>query len=182
MTFTEFALNEPINAAALNQRFTEVEALLGAGGVKGLGTTGDVVQIAGVSLPTGWLLCDGSAVSRSLYAALFAAIGTSFGVGDGSSTFNLPDLRGRVPIGAGTGSGLTARTRGQQVGAETHTLSEPELPAHTHTVPAVTLGGASGGVVTPGTLTQASATESTGSGAAHNNMQPSRVVNWIIKL
>jgi len=181
VTFTEFALNEPINAAALNLRFEQVEALLGGGGVKGLGSTGDLVQIAGASVPTGWLLCDGSAVSRTIYAALFAAIGTTYGAGDGVSTFNLPDLRGRVPIGAGTGSGLSARTRGQQIGTETHPLTEAELPAHTHTVPAVSLGAASGGVTVPGSLTQAGATDSTGSGAAHNNMQPSRVVNWIIK-
>lgn len=62
---------------------------------------GVVVPYAGASAPTGWLLCDGSAVSRTTYAALFSAIGTQYGVGDGSTTFNLPDIRGRVPVGLG---------------------------------------------------------------------------------
>lgn len=65
---------------------------------------------AGSTIPGGWLECDGSAVSRTTYAALFAAIGTTWGVGDGSSTFNLPDLRGRTPIGAGTGTTAEAVT------------------------------------------------------------------------
>ncbi len=65
---------------------------------------GGQIPYAGSSAPTGWLLCDGSAVSRSTYAALFAIAGTAYGVGDGSTTFNLPDKRGRVSVGAGTGT------------------------------------------------------------------------------
>ena len=94
--------------------------------------TGVIQMYGGSSAPTGWLLCDGTAVSRTTYASLFTAIGTNFGVGNGTTTFNLPDLRGRSPIGAGTGSGLTARTLGTNYGAETHTLSTSELPSHTH--------------------------------------------------
>lgn len=75
----------------------------------GSSPTGAVIGFAGSSAPSGWLLCDGSAVSRTTYADLFTAIGTSYGVGDGSTTFNLPDLRGRVPVGVGQGSGLTNR-------------------------------------------------------------------------
>ena len=63
---------------------------------------GVIVPYGGASAPAGWLLCDGSAISRTTYAALFAAIGTAFGTGDGSTTFNLPDMREVVPVGAGT--------------------------------------------------------------------------------
>lgn len=60
---------------------------------------GEVMDYAGPTPPSGWLVCDGSAVSRTTYAALFAAIGTAWGAGDGSTTFNLPDMRGRVGAG-----------------------------------------------------------------------------------
>jgi hypothetical protein len=80
------------------------------------GWAGVIQMFAGSTPPAGWLLCDGSAVSRTEYATLYAAIGDTWGAGDGSTTFNLPDLRGRAPIGAGTGSGLTARTLGGTVG------------------------------------------------------------------
>ena len=93
---------------------------------------GTVLPYAGSSAPTGWLLCQGQAVSRTTYATLFALIGTTYGSGDGSTTFNLPDLKGRAPIGSGTGSGLTARTLGQKYGAETETIDASELPSHTH--------------------------------------------------
>jgi microcystin-dependent protein len=66
--------------------------------------SGSITAFAGSSAPSGWLLCDGSAVSRATYAALFAAIDTTFGAGDGSTTFNLPDARGKNPVGAGSGS------------------------------------------------------------------------------
>ena len=82
----------------------------------------------------GWLECDGSAVSRAEHSALFAVIGTTYGVGDGAATFNLPDLRGRAAIGAGQGTGLTDRALGSTGGAETHALTEQELAAHGHSV------------------------------------------------
>lgn len=107
--------------------------------------TGIIEMYAGATAPTGYLLCDGSAVSRTTYAALFAVTGTTYGSGDGSTTFNLPDLRGRLPMGAGTGVGLnssgtgapsgtaqTARTRGQWLGEETHQLTTTEMPIHNH--------------------------------------------------
>lgn len=68
--------------------------------------------------PVGWLLCDGRTVSRTTYPQLFASIGTAFGGGDGSTTFNLPDLRGRTIIGAGAGPSLTARALGDDGGEE----------------------------------------------------------------
>jgi microcystin-dependent protein len=81
-----------------------------------------------------WLLCDGRSVSRTTYASLFALIGTSFGGGDGSTTFHLPDPRGRALAMIGAGAGLTNRLLGTSLGTETHTLSVSELPAHNHRV------------------------------------------------
>lgn len=104
---------------------------------------GATIDYAGGGAPAGWLVCDGSAVSRTAYAALFAAIGTSWGGGDGSSTFNLPDSRGRAAIGAGQGAGLTARTVGQLVGAQTHALALSETPAHSHAVASHSHAGSS---------------------------------------
>jgi microcystin-dependent protein len=77
-------------------------------------------------------VCDGSAVSRTTYASLFAAIGTTFGAGDGATTFNLPDLRGRVAIGTGQGAGLTNRALGATGGEEGHVLVTGEMPSHSH--------------------------------------------------
>lgn len=96
---------------------------------------GTIIDFAGPNNPTGYLNCDGATVSRTTYAALFAAIGTTWGSGDGSTTFNLPDLRGRTSIGAGVGSGLTSRTLGtQNIGEESHKLTSSESgnPKLTH--------------------------------------------------
>ena len=100
------------------------------GNIMAQAMAGIVQMFAGATPPIGWLECDGSAVSRETYATLFAAIGTTWGAGDGSTTFNLPDLRGRAPIGAGTGSGLSARTLGNKVGTE-----NAVIPYHTHSIP-----------------------------------------------
>ncbi len=98
-----------------------------------MGAAGIVVPFAGAAAPAGWLLCDGSAVSRTTYPGLFTAIGTTYGAGDGSTTFNVPDLRSRAPIGAGQGTGLTNRPLAGQVGAETKALATADLAGHTHT-------------------------------------------------
>jgi microcystin-dependent protein len=93
------------------------------------------MPFAGSVAPQGYLLCDGSAVSRTDYADLFTAIGTVYGAGDGSTTFNLPDLSGRVVLGVSQSHAL-----GSTGGEATHVLTEQEMPAHSHTVPAHTHG------------------------------------------
>jgi len=93
---------------------------------------GVIRLFAGSTAPNGWLICNGDAVSRSAYSDLFKIIGTTYGVGNSNNTFTLPDMRGRCPIGVGTGASLTARTLGSNVGAETATLSEANMASHTH--------------------------------------------------
>jgi microcystin-dependent protein len=179
---------------------------LGSGG---LAPTGSMVAFAGSAAPSGWLLCDGQAISRTAFAALFAALGTTYGVGDGSTTFNLPDLRGRTIAGkdnmggaaanrlTNAGSGITGTTLGAVGGGENHTLTIAHLPAHGHPVrtSASRLDGAATGgfLLSSNSLTtQAAFTGTpsdtigqqiggTGSGAAHPNVQPTVVLNYIIK-
>lgn len=103
---------------------------------------GSLVDYAGTGDPTSWMLCDGRAISRTTYAALFTAISTTYGAGNGSTTFNIPDLRGRTTVGPdnmGTAQGDAARldaldTRGAVGGVQKHTLTAAEsgLPAHNH--------------------------------------------------
>lgn len=90
---------------------------------------GIISPYGGSSAPSGWLACDGTAISRTTYASLFAAIGTTHGVGNGSTTFNLPDLRGRTAVGAGSGSGLTSRSLGAAFGSESHSHT---VNSHNH--------------------------------------------------
>ena len=109
---------------------------------------GSIMHYAGTASPdtTEWLLCNGQAVSRTTYATLFGVIGTAFGSGDGSSTFNVPDLRGRVIAGLDDMGGssadrvtdVAADSLGGTVGSATHTLTSGEMPAHTHTGPSHT--------------------------------------------
>ena len=95
---------------------------------------GTVQMYAGSTAPLNWLICDGSAVSRTTYASLFAIIGTTYGAGNGSTTFNLPNMCGRTPVGVGesTATGHTAHTLGQMDGSEKVHLTTDEIPAHTH--------------------------------------------------
>lgn len=114
---------------------------------------GVIEMFAGSSAPVGWLLCDGSNVSRVTYASLFSVIGTLYGSGNGYSTFTLPDFRSRSPIGAGNGAnGLSSRTLGTTVGAEGSTISTSHLPTfsmdsgaadgnHTHPTSSVSYNG-----------------------------------------
>jgi microcystin-dependent protein len=145
---------------------------------------GTIVMYGGTSAPTGWLLCNGQ--STASYTALAAVVGA-----------NVPDLRGRAPIGYGSGTGLTARgTIGATVGAETHALTNSEMPRHNHGINPPQVSGTQGGGGTNNYaptgnnpldnvttfFTGGSGTaQSASNGVAHNNMQPSTVVNFIIK-
>lgn len=220
---------------------------------------GALFPFAGASAPSGYLLCDGAAVSRTTFADLFTAIGTLWGVGDGSTTFNVPDFRDRVPIGRGdmggtaanrlgatltgnttagsavitglsstaglavgmvaigatipagrtiasidsatqvtlnSGTSVTAGTAtsirfavldsatvGAAGGAGTHTLTTPQIPSHTHTTQAQGSASVNAGTFNVAMNTGAATLTSnaTGGGQAHPNVQPSAVVNYIIK-
>jgi microcystin-dependent protein len=172
---------------------------------------GTITMFAGPNPPTGWLKCDGSPVSRTTYSALFAAIGTYWGVGDNSTTFNIPDLRGRAPIGYVNSavSGITARAIGVKGGAETHQLTMAEMPAHDHGFSqsahdhgthshqvATQLVGAGSGLATGaqwalGTTNTGNSTvpaananitfSGQGGNAAHDQMQPFAVVYFVVK-
>lgn len=167
------------------------------------GMTGTVLPYAGTAAPEGWLLCFGQAVSRTTYPNLFARIGTTFGVGDGSTTFNVPDLRGRVAAGkddmggtaanrltnTGNGTpGINGATLGAAGGVDRVALTEAQMPQHIH----ATYNQSNGGITNTGSTTytttqgnsnttSTSVSLPTGGGQAHPNAQPTIVLNSIIK-
>lgn len=157
----------------------------------GVFPVGIVLDYAGSTNPGWGLICDGAAVSRTTYANLFGIIGTTYGAGDGSTTFNVPNFKGRTSIGEGnyndTVSGSITRTLGQSLGAEKHTLTSTEIPSHTHNFNTRT---SSGGVDTDAVYTTAGGAGTlarttdggTGGGGSHNNMQPSLVVKKVITI
>lgn len=160
-----------------------------------------IIMFAGNFAPRGWALCDGQLLSIAQNQALFSLLGTTYG-GDGRTTFGLPDLRGRVPIHAGTGPGLTTVRLGQKGGSETNQLSVNQLPEHNHTgavqavspIPRGENTGpnpenayiAEGGVFAMGknaTMAADSVTiGKTGGNLPVNNIQPYQSVNYIIAL
>jgi microcystin-dependent protein len=103
---------------------------------------GAITMYGAASAPTGYLLCDGTAVSRVTYAALFTAISTTYGPGNGTTTFNLPNLKGKVPVGLDSAD-ATFDALGDTGGHKTHTLTSSEMPSHTHTQVAHSHGGGS---------------------------------------
>ena len=153
---------------------------------------GTIAAYAGSTAPIGTMLCDGAAVSRTTYAALFALIGTKYGIGNGSTTFNLPNLKGRVPVGM---DALQSEfdTLGETGGAKTHTLTQAQLPNVDLKIGAneynydIRIGldqrftAESASLLTGlgGTMKEF-ATVHLGNGQAHNNLQPYTVVNYII--
>jgi microcystin-dependent protein len=148
--------------------------------------TGTILMFGGANAPGGWLLCNGAAVSRTGFGNLFTAIGTAYGVGDGATTFNLPDMRGRAAIGAGQGPGLSNRSLGVSGGEESHLLTINEMPNHTHNLhanPRQINGNDSEGdaSVKSGNPGATGYLDATGGGQPHNNMPPYLPVNYIIK-
>lgn len=167
---------------------------------------GVITPYAGATAPLGYLLCDGSAVSRATYPSLFGVIGTTYGVGDGSTTFNLPDMKGRVAVGKSTDTEFDVL--GEIGGVKTVTLTSAESgnPAHSHgagsyAAPIYTSGA---NVTIPNqytpktasyttainelgnglntTITGSSANSSaTNAASAHNNLQPYITLNYLIK-
>ena len=159
---------------------------------------GEVRLFAGTFAPKGWAFCDGSQLSVALSDALFSLIGTTYG-GDGSEYFNLPDLRGRVPIHQGTLSGFAgfSYSPGDSGGAEKLPLTADQIPAHTHALTVTTVPGTAATpalnlIATPpdsfkmfretsgSTAFNAGAVSTFGMGTAHNNMQPFVAINYII--
>jgi microcystin-dependent protein len=156
---------------------------------------GAVIPFAGTVSPSGWLLCYGQAVSRVTYGTLFAAVGTTYGAGDGSTTFNVPDLRGRAVAGkddmggsaasrltnSGTGnSGVNGSVLGAAGGADRHQLTIAQMPAHAHSSLGYVFGtGLLGG---NGVTLVGTNTGSSGSDQAHPITQPTIVLNYIIRL
>jgi microcystin-dependent protein len=132
---------------------------------------GEIRMTAFNFAPAGWAMCEGQTLAISTNTALFALLGTTFG-GNGTSTFCLPDLRGRVPVHQGQGNGLSNYVMGEQTGAENVTLLASQMPIHTHQVNAVSSGG---NVASPqGALP---AIESTGTSLNYSNGAPGVVMS-----
>lgn len=157
---------------------------------------GMIFLFAGNFAPVGYALCNGQLLPISTYAALFSILGTTYG-GNGTSNFALPDLRGRVPLGSGQGTGLSFYNLGQMVGAESTSLTVSNLPAHNHYInvdgtdlgaklypgPNHFLAGSTAAPYTsnvPNATLPAQTISATGSNLPFNNMQPSAVLNYII--
>ena len=192
-SFEPFGTATPAETAdEFQQTFDKFNSFTG-----GCRVVGEIVTFAGSTNPnpTQWLACDGASLLRATYTELFDVIGTTYGSVD-STHFNLPDMRGRTPVAAGTGSGLTPRALGDSFGEESHTLTVAESPSHIHTdtghthvegnaTPTLIAIGA--GVPAPSAVPSVGATgtgsanlTSSGGDGSHNNLQPSLVLNYFI--
>jgi microcystin-dependent protein len=147
---------------------------------------GEIRMFAGNFAPREWAFCDGRLMPISQYQALYSILGTTYG-GDGRTDFALPDLRGRVPLHPGSGPGLTERRLGEEGGSEQVTLSEAEIPGHSHGVTAAGDGQTVRSLSYFGTQTEVpqqttGVTDPTGGGQPHDNMPPFQAVNFIIAI
>jgi len=158
---------------------------------------GEIRMFAGNFAPRSWAFCDGQLLAIPQNDALFSLFGTIYG-GDGRTTFGLPDLRGRIPIHAGQGPGLTDRRLGTKAGQENVTVTTQQLPSHTHQLQADS-GAANEHIVTGNVLAQApssiyidggspdatmaaNAISNTGGSGSHTNIQPFLCVHFIVAL
>lgn len=159
---------------------------------------GEIRMFAGNFAPRGWALCDGQLLAVSQNDALFSLLGTIYG-GDGRTTFGLPDMRGRIPLHAGNGPGLSQIRLGAKSGAESVTLTANQLPSHNHNVKASSSAGSTGNptgmvsassapsnsystsLASPQTMNPVSISN-TGGSRSHTNLMPSLCVNFIIAL
>jgi microcystin-dependent protein len=158
----------------------------------------EIRLFAGTFEPYGWMYCDGRALPIAEYDALFSLLGTTYG-GDGVNTFCLPDLRGRVPVGAGAGPGLTPRLLAETGGSEQQQLTVEQIPAHAHAILASNAAGDSAspingvyaasdggtdapvyGTAAPDSTLAPDAFFQAGARQPHSNMQPALGVNYII--
>ena len=166
-----------------------VDAIAGLGAINNV-LTGSILGYGGATTPAGYLTCDGGAYdgTNATYTPLWNVIGTTYG-GTGQSSFRVPNLTGRAPIGFGQGSTEeggqlgTAWSLGQLAGTESHTLTIPQMPSHSHQA-----GGALSAPSSPqDQFVRAidglgNATSTDGGGGPHNNLSPVSVIHWIIKL
>jgi len=161
--------------------------------------SGTVIDFAGGTAPVGFFECDGSAVSRTTYSDLFAVLGVTYGVGDGTTTFNIPDARGRTIVAKGTYTdsvlGSVSRTLSQIMGAAAHVLTIAQMPTHTHIqtphshqITGVNSGSSLFGKYIDGSAADTQSSEATaainqpeGGSTSHNIMQPSLVLTKMIK-
>jgi microcystin-dependent protein len=167
---------------------------------------GQIMMVGFNFAPRGWAFCHGQLLAINSNTALFSLLGTQYG-GDGRTTFGLPDLRGRCAVGMGNGPGLSPRSQGEKVGQETVTLTQNEIPSHTHQLmgnnaegntndptnstvakdnvvvergsPAIPVNGYSTGAAN---VSMGTSISNTGGSQAHTNMQPSLGMNYIIAL
>jgi microcystin-dependent protein len=169
---------------------------------------GQLMPVGFTFAPRGWANCDGQLLSISQYTALFSLFGTTYG-GDGRTTFGLPDLRGRVALHVGTGAGLSTYTQGQKSGVEQVTLTQNEIPSHTHNVTVDakmrantdgareddptgrSLGTAREDIyndtapavdMADGTVTATATATNTGGSQRHENRQPYLTIRWCVAL
>ena len=154
--------------------------------------TGTVMSWSNSTIPSGFLECDGSAVSRTTYSDLFGVISTDYGSGDGSTTFNLPDLQDKTMVGASSGKAYSTTGGAESVSTSNHTLTTSELPSHDHNVyhhagrhlgGSGTQGAGAGDTITN---VEGGKTSNIGSGSAHNHgsvsvMQPYMALKFMIK-